>query len=205
MLIEISTLSPLFPLTAGIIRQRRTIIWWYCLFSLAVDLVTYYLKWSLHINNSLPGNIFALVEFSCILFFYKNKVFLHRITLFYLLLVCGCLFFLSTTTIGHGWMKLNRMAITVFLLFYIILALTGFYTLLREQNTRSADRSYFFWANTAVFLFASGAFFLFLYTANIKSAADQKALSQLWFTLFQVINILKNILLGIALIQKQER
>ncbi|PSK92156.1 hypothetical protein [Taibaiella chishuiensis] len=203
MLVLLSTLAPFFPLIAGF-RQRSSIIWWYCLFSLTTDLLTYYLRQQ-EIQLSLPGNIFAGIEFLCLLFFYKNKVFLRRNTLFYIILASGILFFLTTTSLGPGWFTLNRMGITMFLLLYIVLALTGFYMLLREQNSRSAERSSFFWVNTAVLLFASGAFFMFLYTANIKSAADKKALSQLWFTLFQVINILKNILLGIALIQKQER
>lgn len=204
MLVLLSTLAPFFPLIAGF-RKRSSIIWWYCLASLLTDIISYYIRGYLHINNSLPGNFFAGVEFLCILFFYKNKVFLHRNTLFYILLSGGVFFFLATTTLGAGWLKLNRMAITFFLLLYIVLALAGFHTLIRNLQSRFIERSSFFWTNTAVFLFASGAFFLFLYTANIKSAADKKALSQLWFTLFQVINILKNILLGIALIQKQER
>ncbi len=151
----------------------------------------------------LPGNIFALIEFSCILFFYKSKVF-RKDTLFYIILVSGCLFFLVTTTWGLGWLKLNRIGISVFLIAYILLALIGFYTLIKTQQLSFVEQSPFFWANTAIFMFAAGAIFMFLATANITTEADHKALVQLWATLFQTINILKNLLLGIALIKKQE-
>lgn len=205
MLNEISTLAPLFPLIVGCIRRQGGIIWWYCLISLVTDLATYYIRWELHLATSLPGNIFALAEFCCILFFYKNKVF-HRDTLFYSVLLCGCLFFLASTTFDTGWLKLNRMGISVFLISYILLGLIGFYTLIKEMRVTFVEQSSFFWTNTAIFLFAAGAFFMFLATANIKiTAHDREALAKLWATLFQCINILKNILLGIALMKKQER
>ena len=203
MLNEVSTLAPLFPLIVGFRKRWSTVIWWYCLISLTTDLLTYYFRHQ-HIATSLPGNIFALAEFSCILFFYKNKVF-RKDTLFYITLVCGCLFFLSTTTFGLDWLKLNRIGISVFLVTYILLALIGFYTLIKEQQVTFVEQSSFFWANTAIFLFAAGAIFMFLATANIKTKVDRQALTQLWGTLFQTINILKNLLLGIALIKKQER
>lgn len=204
MIRELSTLAPLFPLIVGFRKRWSTVIWWYCVFSLATDLITYYLRWERNITSSLPGNIFALAEFSCTLFFYKNKVF-RKDTLFYITLLCGCLFFLSTTTFGLGWLKLNRIGISVFLVTYILLALIGFYTLIKEQQVTFVAQSSFFWANTAIFLFAAGAIFMFLATANIKNKVDRQALTQLWGTLFQTINILKNLLLGIALIKKQER
>lgn len=203
MIREVSTLAPLFPLIVGFRKRWGGAIWWYCLASLVTDLLTYYLRMQ-HVTTSLPGNLFALIEFSCILFFYKNKVF-QRDTLFYSLLLCGCLFFISSTTFGMGWMQLNRMGISVFLITYILLGLIGFYTLIKEQQHTFVTQSSFFWANTALFLFAAGAFFFFLATAQIRTSTDKKALGQLWATLFQTINILKNVLLGIALIKKQER
>jgi hypothetical protein len=204
MIREVSTLAPLFPLIVGFRKRWGSVIWWYCLFSLVTDLVTYYLRWELHISNALPGNLFALIEFCCILFFYKNKVF-HRNTLFYMVLLCGCLFFLGSTTFGMGWMQLNRIGISLFLITYILLGLIGFYTLIKEPQHTFIAQSSFFWANTALFLFAAGAFFFFLATAHIRTSTDKKALGQLWATLFQMINILKNVLLGLALIKKQER
>ena len=204
MLNQFSTWAPLLPLAAGALRRRNNIIWWYCLLSLATDLLTYHLR-EQHIKVSLPGNVFAMVEFLCILYFYKNKVFLLRNTLFYSLLTGGLIFFLVTTTQGAGWLKLNRIGISIFLFIYIALTLAGFYTLVKEQQISFIEQSSFFWINTAILLFAAGAFFMFLATANIRTSADRAALTQLWGTLFQVINILKNILLGIALIQKQER
>lgn len=203
MLLELSTLAPLLPLGTGI-KRRSNLLWWYCLFSLTTDLITYYLRWKLDTGNAIPGNIFALVEFSCILFYYKNKVF-RKDTLFYILLTGGYLLFLFTTGYGSGWTRLNRIGICIFLISYMALALTGFYNIIKEQRTTAIEQSSFFWANTAIFIFAAGAFFMFLATANIRSKADGEALSQLWFSLFQVINILKNILLGIALFKKQDR
>ncbi len=177
-------------------------MWWYAFASLGTELATYLIRAFINPKSSLAGNIFELIEFTLILLYFRNKVSLKD-TLFYLLLGSGAIFFILTTT-NKGWYKLNREGISTLLLVYIVLSISGFYTMLRQQKILFLEKSSFFWSNVAILIYAAGAFFLFLSTSHIKNSADRLALTQLWNTLFLSLNILKNILLGIALSKKEE-
>lgn len=156
----------------------------------------------LHIDTAVSSNIFAILEFCLIIIYYKNKVF-RSDTLFFLVLVEGLLLFFVTTYAGFGWLKLNRLGVSLYMIHYIILAIAGFYTMLQQQKMLFLETSAFFWVNVTILVYASGAFFLFLSTSHIRNAADREALFQLWNTFFLSLNILKNILLGIALSKRE--
>jgi hypothetical protein len=132
---------------------------------------------------------------------YKKKVFYKKNTFFFVLLILGLLFFISHTTQTHNWFKLNRKGISILTLVYIINCIISFHNILREQKVIFLEKLSFFWVNTALLLYSSGAFFLFL----IYDDLNNKEQKMLWGTVFLSLNILKNILLGIALSKKEER
>lgn len=199
ILLICSILSPFFPLIYGW-RRRFSILWWYAFASLSADLVTSLFKRVLHRNFEWQGNIFALIEFTLIAFYYRHKIW-KADSRFYIFWICGLLFFLGYTSLGHYWFSFNGIAISVFLLSYMSLGVLGFYTLIKEQQTIFIEQSSFFWANVAIFIYASGTFFLFLLADRLKKN-DLNSLVLLWRTVFLSLNILKNILLGIALSKK---
>jgi hypothetical protein len=196
-----SVLSPLIPIIAGR-KNRSSFLWWYALASLLTELATFLIKSYLDPNNSIAGNLFEIAEYSLLLLYFRNKVSL-RDTLFYSLLVCGLTFFILTTSFDKGWFRLNRVGISTLVVVYIALSITGFYTMLKQKKIVFLEKSSFFWANVAILIYSSGSFFLFLSTSHITNSADKAALTQLWGTLFVSLNILKNILLGIALSKKE--
>jgi hypothetical protein len=171
--------------------------------SFCTDLLATTLKRGFHLNNAWPANVFEVIEFTLFLLYYRNKVFTSN-ALFYIAYGSGILFFLLSTTFNSGWLTLNRPGICVLLVCYISLAILGFYKILKEQKLLQIERSSFFWTNVAILIYSSGAFFLFLGADAIR-AIDKQLMIKLWYTLFVSLNILKNILLGIALSKKEER
>jgi hypothetical protein len=202
VLLICSILSPLFPLMYGW-RKRFSILWWYAFASLSTDLITSLFKRVLHRNFEWQGNVFALIEFTLIAFYYRRKI-LKSNNQFYIFWTTGLVFFLAYTSFSHHWFSFNGLAISVLLLSYMSLGILGFYTLIKEQKTMFIEQSSFFWANVAIFIYASGTFFLFLLADRLKKN-DMNSLMLLWSTVFLSLNILKNGLLGIALSKKTIR
>lgn len=202
MLLLISILSPLIPIIAGF-RNRSNTLWWYSICSILNDCMIPVIRKTLGAEISVSSNIFAICEFILLLFYYKNRVF-RRDTLFYFVLFVNIFLFLALTSSDTGWLTLNRLGISIFMIQYIGLSIAGFLTILRQQKIVFLERSSFFWSNVAILTYSSGAFFLFLFTIHITDSEDWLALYRLWGTLFLSLNILKNILLGIALSKKEE-
>jgi hypothetical protein len=166
-------------------------------------LITSLFKRVLHRNFEWQGNVFALIEFTLIAFYYRHKI-LKSNNRFYIFWTTGLVFFLAYTSFSHHWFSFNGLAISVLLLSYMSLGILGFYTLIKEQKTMFIEQSSFFWANVAIFIYASGTFFLFLLADRLKKN-DMNSLMLLWSTVFLSLNILKNGLLGIALSKKTIR
>jgi hypothetical protein len=123
--------------------------------------------------------------------------------LLYYLLGVGFSFFIIHTSLTKGWFVINRVGTSVLLSIYTLCCIAGFLKILKEQRILHLEKSYQFWANVAILIYSSGAFFIFLAADTIR-AENKAAMSQLWGTLFLSLNILKNILLGIALSKKEE-
>ncbi|WP_118950182.1 hypothetical protein [Taibaiella helva] len=202
MLLLLSILSPLLPIIAGL-RRRNNFLWWYAVCSILNEGLVPVVRRCFQAEVAITSNLFALCECCLIFLFYKNKVF-PKGTLFYFWLGISLSFFITLTTFDTGWFRLNRLGISVFLIEYIGLSIWGFFTILRQQKILFLEQSSFFWSNIAILIYSSGAFFLFLLTIHIKTAADKATLIQLWNTLFLSLNILKNILLAIALSKKED-
>lgn len=202
MLLLLSILSPLLPIIAGY-KRRSNPLWWYSVCSILNECLVPLVRNLLQAQVGITSNIFALSECLFIFLFYRNKVF-RSDALFRFLLIANLCLFIMLTSVYTGWFRLDRLGISIFLLQYIGLSIAGFYQILKQQKILFLERSSFFWSNVAILIYASGAFFLFLFTTSIKTTADQMALTQLWGTLFLSLNILKNILLTIALSKKEE-
>lgn len=118
-------------------------------------------------------------------------------------MMAGLVFFIAHTSFGQGWFVINRTGMCVLLSIYMLTCIAGFHKILKEQKTLHLEHSSFFWVNVAILIYSSGAFFLLLGADTIR-AMNKEAITHLWNTLFLPLNILKNILLGIALSKKEE-
>lgn len=197
----LSIFSPLIALAAGY-RQRFTLLWYYVLAGLFFDLLLPLLKRGLEVNHFWAGNLFVLLEFLMIAFYYRGKIFRNKL-LFGGVAVAGSIFFISST-ITKSVFVFNAFGASVFFFTYIIFGIIGLYRMLQAQNELFLERSSFFWVNVAFIIYASGNFLLFLFMDYLRQH-DDKILLMLWATTFQILNIIKNILLGVALSKKPQQ
>lgn len=99
---------------------------------------------------------------------------------------------------AEAMLKVNLSGAAFFYLLYIIYAIIGFYQLIRNPKQDFIERSSEFWTNTAVLIYASGVFFIFLYE-EIIDVQNKILINLLWVYLFCSLNIIKNIFLAKAL------
>lgn len=81
---------------------------------------------------------------------------------------------------------------------YILYSILGFYAILKEQKIIYLERSWFFWLNVAIIIYASGAFLLFLFKSDLVRI-NEKFYLKLWNNIFLILNTVKNLLLAVAL------
>jgi hypothetical protein len=196
----LSIFSPLIALVAGY-RQRFTLLWYYVLAGLFFDLLLPLLKRGLEVNHFWAGNLFILVEFLMISFYYRERIFRNKL-LFGSIVLIGSMFFITSTTVKSVF-AFNAFGASVFFFVYIVYGIVGLYKMLQAQNELFLERSSFFWVNVAFIIYASGNFLLFLFMDYLRQH-DDKTLLMLWATSFQILNIIKNIVLGIALSKKSQ-
>lgn len=201
MMLFLSICSPLLPLIAGW-SKRCTTLWYYVLSALSVDLTAYLFKHILHLSYYWLSNVFVLLEFLFLTYYYKNSIFKNAM-LFRIISIAGAIVFLVHTTASVHWLTFNYTASSVLYCYYMVLAIAGFYHLLREKKMLFLEQSQFFWANVAILIYASGNFFIFLLRNSVQ-ASDPKMMMVLWTSVFLSLNILKNVLLGVALSKKTE-
>lgn len=194
-LLYLSILSPLIPLLSGI-KKRLSLLWLYPLVGLIFDLLVFYFKRVAHVNHSIAGNLFILTEFWLISLLYRQKIFASKVA-----------FIILTTTLSSGFIgtlfirtisDFNIIGTSIFSLTYITYGIFGFYNLLKNQEEVYLERSSFFWLNTGLTIYASGNLLLFLFMDYLFKINRELFLSA-WFSIFQILNITKNILIAVAL------
>ncbi len=199
----LSWVSPLLALVLGWKYRRFSLLWNYCLLGLIFDTLTYCIRfvWFPGEQVITLGNLFILIELLAFGLFFYRYVF-HRNRLFALSVAAVAVIFVVHTLL-NALFKFNLTALVVLPIGYIGCCLLGFNAILKEQKIQRLERSFTFWALVAIFIFAAGAFFVYLVLSQIidNKAQDVKVI---WFSIFTCINILRYLLLGIALYQKND-
>lgn len=195
-LLLLSIFSPLVPLVTGF-RRKNSLLWVYPLVAFFFDLLGSFLKRGLHVDNGWAANLFMLTEFILLSFLFKDRIFRNSTVLFYLFLTGLSLFFIGYTLTHSVW-KFNMLACCPFLLMYLCYGIAGLYALLQKQETTHVERSWFFWFNVAVLVYAAGAFLIYLFKDYLIRIDEEKYMG-LWSNVYLLVNITKNILLGVAL------
>jgi hypothetical protein len=194
-------LSPIIVLVAG--RKYRALFWKYALTALAFDVISYTAR---HLGIVIPGwgNLFALVEFLFLISYYR-KVIDRKIVFNMVCALLGIFYVVHTLflrsynqAIPFNRLSFNLTGISVLYLFYITLAIIGFYKIVTGPLVDNIMRSSFFWVNVTFIIYASGVFFMFIFGDTIRSQ-DIALGAMLWSTIFCGLNITKNMLLAKAL------
>lgn len=195
-----SNFSHLLPIYAG--KRDKPVLWWYALTALGFDLTSMFLK---QFAKGLPGqgNLFLLIEFLFISFYYKrflNKKYVSLLSgLLVTFFIIHTFFFRTELNFSDfSILKLNLFGGSVFYLAYIVFAIAGLHKIIKQLTPDFIEHSSFFWVNVAFLVYASGVFFIFLF-AQIIEVQDYNMISLLWNYLFCSLNIIKNIFLAKAL------
>jgi hypothetical protein len=197
--ILLSILSPLFPLTAG--RKRRgSLLWYYMYTCFCAGLCITLIHYALHSNYHWLTNIYFLSEFVFLSLYYKKEVFQAETSFYLFSLLFLAVFIFYTSFSEEGWSTFNAANACIPALYYLLCSFKGFYTLIREQKISFLEKSSFFWANTAVILYATGIFIIVLLSNKLQ---DRETTIKVEQYTFLCLYSLKNILIGIALGRKK--
>jgi len=186
------------------IKKRANLLWLYALTGLLFDiLISLLLKDNLY--KTIAANILFLLEFSYISIFYLKNIHKTNSKIAKSVIVMVALIFVGyniSNTDFHHLEKGVKVSGAIFLFIsYIVYAISGLYTIIREQKIVFIEKSSFFWANVAILIYGSGMFFLLL-SADFLRINNISLLYQLWVPITSGINILEFLVLTLALTSK---
>lgn len=199
--ILLSLFTPLFLLMAGP-KRRGSLLWYYMYACLCTGLCIALLHYAAHSDYHGLTNSYFLLEFVLLSLYYKKEVFPAETSFHLFSLVFPAAFIFYTSFRAGGWSASNYINVCILALYYLLCSLKGFYTLLREQKINFLEKSSFFWANTAVIMYATGIFIIVLLSKKIALQDRETTIKAGQYT-FLCLYSLKNILIGIALSRKK--
>lgn len=201
ILLTISVLSPLLPAYTG--RHRRNEpLWIYALLAFMADITTLLLKEVQHLDPGKIANIFFLMEMVCFYYYFYEKSIIPSRLSFWIIAPAAVLLYVVHTIYTVSWNQLNTGGYSMMLLSYILLSILGYRHILHAQKTVYIGALAFFWGNTAIMVYACGAFFIFLFKDKIHPV-NAELFGKLWIYGFLTFNITKNLLLAVALSKKR--
>ncbi len=198
LLTLISAFSALLSFVAGM--KTKGVLWAYMLTSCIYDSFVFSLQLRSDADWLWTRNFFLPLEYTCISVYYKKEVFDKSMAFSVSGAAALALFLIPVALAPKGWLAFNYTGALVLNFYYILLALAGYRMLFREQKNSFLEKSPFFWANTAIAMYAAGGLLLCLLRGI--TAHPHPAMPPIWPYLFLSLNILKNILTGIALTRR---
>jgi hypothetical protein len=183
------------PLIVGL-KNRSTLLWLYPLTGLIFDVSITLFKRVLHVNHKWPLNLFVLLEFLIISLLYRKAVFKNNTFFSWFVALFGVAFIANT--ISTSLTTFNVLGTSIAAFVYIVYCLCGFYRILQAQEVIYLEKSWFFWLNVALTIYASGSFLVFLFMNYLETAHNQLFL-KIWGLVFLTLNITKNLLIAVAL------
>ncbi|PSK88808.1 hypothetical protein [Taibaiella chishuiensis] len=191
-----SALSALLSFIAG--TKSKGVLWIYMLCCCLYNSLLLVLQAWTGNEELWTRNGYLALEFTCIVVYYEKEVFVKK-TSFQLLSAALLVVFLAGTTLAReGWLLFYYTGACILNFYYILLSLAGYRMLLREQKNSFLEKSSFFWANTALGMYAAGSLLLCL----LHNLGGYPATPGMAIYAFLSLDILKNILTGIALTRK---
>lgn len=196
----ISVFAPLIPLWAG--RANRQTLWWYMLTALACDMLLSFVFRPFSLNKDWVAVFYITAELLFISVYFAGKIPAPKRRRLLLGTAIAAIAFL-VHALCDG-IKFHTPDAGMIQAFYIILALAGFYLILKRQETTSVETSSFFWACVAFVINFSGNFLLFLFFSYLVKEKSQ-ALAKLWVYIHCSLNIIYCVLMALSLhLQKRK-
>lgn len=196
----LSIFSALLPLVVGF-KRRSSLLWTYVLASFSCDILMYVLRWWMHASHLWVGNVFVSLEVLILTAYYGRQLKVKP-TVYYTAAITLCMLFcIHTLALPGGYNDFNSFGYSIINFILILYVIAGFYTILKDSNLIHLERSAFFWVNTAFLIYASGNFLLFLFNKYLQQNDDLLFII-LWSVSFKLLNIIKNIILAVALSKK---
>ena len=205
----IASFSSLLPLIFFFIFQRNNkskelrVILFYLIYCAANDLVSFYLFQVAHLLPFFLYDIFTVVEFSLFTwYFYKiinnkqfKKLIPFSILLFIIFSVSLYILLPENTSFSSPIAGTESVLIIGMCIYY-------FFDQLKQPNTLMIYSSINFWIIISFLIYLAGTFFLNIYA---DSMITDKAFIKQYILINSSFNILKNILLSVAMLMKPDK
>jgi hypothetical protein len=191
--------SSLLPIGVGLIRSSRLdskakAIVMLSIFAFVMDFVPIWIK---SLSNAL-GNTYRLLEFIILLIIYYLALGRKSRNTFVAIGVAYILFFFSDLLFFQAG-QLNSFSVTLTAAVFIVFSVLHFFKLMRELPSTHIHQLPMFWIDTAVLVYFAGAFFIFLLRSYLVEVMKDNQI--VYWSLHNILNIIKNILFAIGLWQ----
>jgi hypothetical protein len=202
VLMHLSALSVVFPIGASI-RRRQTYdqmgrVFGAYFYSSALFDLAGLITWHKKVNNLPLFHLFTLIELLFFGWVYKEafeNVLLKKIVAA-LTVLLGVFTIINSVLLESIW-TFNSISATAESVYLIVLSLLLFRQLLLQREVMFLDRHPLFWLNSGVLLYFAGNLFVFMLQHAIAGSAQK---GYVYGIVHSVINILANLLFGIALL-----
>jgi hypothetical protein len=194
-----SSLSVAIPLTCCILKIKALnselrVLFAYIIVSVATE-ITSFIFIRNNIHTYLVNHLFTISEctFITLIYFYRyeTKGIRANIVIFYVLFLALSFVILI---LKDGYDGPDNVLSTYEATFFIILSGSYVYKIMKEVKITKLKEFYFYWINSAILLYFSMAFFLFLFNIYIAKRG-LKTYNNL-YTLHWIINVAYNVLLA---------
>lgn len=204
-ILRISSWSIFIPLLVGIVKYRTfkpvlKVLFYYIICSAIVEIISTNLGQH-GINNLFLFHLFVVIEFAFLCFIYSRL--LEFPTANQLFLIFTGLFTsiaLTDVTFISGYKKMNELSRNIENLTLLIFSVTYFIKMLHRAESERLAALFSFWFNTAMIMYLSGSFFIFLFSNYMLDTSPDTFLAV--YAIHSVFNIAFHILLAIAFTKK---
>lgn len=202
--------SHLLPLVFFLLFKKKTkekslwVIFYYIVYCILNESIGYYLH-QIHFDNFFiySFSLFTVVEFSffCLFFFSvlpndKIKKFVFPLWLCFTIFSLIDFFFINKMEGFDSFTSgLQTIIIIALCIYYLFVQIRGNTTLSVYSNSN-------FWIIITFLIYLSGTFFLYIMTENM---INDRAFRTLYTYINSIFNILKNVLLAIAMMMKSDQ
>lgn len=186
------------PVLAGV-RKPGALIWILATVGFVSNCLLLFIIKDVMIKMVL-GNLYVWAECLLLILIYQHNGLLKNQMLKFF---AFCVFiFEIIDTLRTGITHFNGIGTAYLSALYMLLAVSSYVMIIRQQKSVFLEHSAFFWFNTAVIISASGGFILYLFVSYLTEHNMQGVRNSLWFV-NNSLDLIKSVLISVALLQKK--
>jgi len=206
---NIASFSSILPLIFFFIFQRNNrskelrVVFFYLIYCAVNDLISYYLFQIAHLRPFFLYDIFDVVEFCLFSWFYYLIIYDKKFKKIIVPLAVSFFLFSISFNIFHPEnTSFSSMVAGVEAVLIIAMCIYYFFDQLKQPNSLMIYSSINFWIIISFLIYLSGTFFLNIYA---DSMITDKAFIKQYIIINSSFNILKNVLLSVAMLMKPDK